>query len=187
MEQEMNKDLSLRAQTLNEASLLERLTIQLEKGVYVINNILHKISSVILFLLMFLTAFDVGGRYFFNKPITGTYELTGLALAVIIFFSLGMAQIKKDHIEIDFLTNMLPRRAQAALYALTSLILFILMSLTSWQLFEYMKRILHGNELSGDLGLPLYIFVLLAVAGAACFTLTFFVDVLKSCLKVVKK
>ncbi|MFK4997204.1 TRAP transporter small permease subunit [Bacillus sp. N9] len=43
---------------------------------------------------MLLTTADVIGRNVFNKPITGTYELTGLALAIIIFFSLGTAQIK---------------------------------------------------------------------------------------------
>lgn len=187
MEQEVRKDVSLRATALDELSFLERVIHSFEKVVSTLNNVLHKLSSVILFLLMFLTTADVFGRYFFNKPITGTYELTGLALAMIIFFSLGSAQLKKDHIEIDFLTNMMPAKVQHALYAFTSLILFILMSLTSWQLFEYTKRIYFGNELSGDLGLPLYLFVTFATVGAVCFTLTYLVDSLKSFIKVVKK
>jgi TRAP-type C4-dicarboxylate transport system permease small subunit len=187
MEQEVRKDLSLRASALDEVSAFEKMINQFEKVVSTLNNVLHKISSIILFLLMFLTTADVVGRYFFNKPITGTYELTGLALAMIIFFSLGSAQIKKDHIEIDFLTNMMPTKIQHTLSGLTSLLLFILMSLTTWQLFEYTKRIYFGNELSGDLGLPLYLFVIFATAGAVCFTLTFIVDTLRSFLRVVKK
>ncbi|MCQ6274156.1 TRAP transporter large permease subunit [Bacillus sp. V3B] len=158
MKQEIEQSIPLGASVLNGVSFFQKLTNGLEKGTKVFNNVLHKISSVILFLLMFLTTADVVGRYFFNNPITGTYELTGLALALMIFFSLGSGQLAKDHIEIDFLTNMMPKKVQDGLYGISSFVLFILMSLTTWQLFEYAKRSFQGGELSGDLGLPLYIF-----------------------------
>jgi TRAP-type transport system small permease protein len=187
MKEIVQENTSLGAEAPSGTSFLERVTASLEKVTYKLNNVAHKISSIVLFLLMFLTTADVVGRYFFNKPITGTYELTGLALAVIIFFSLGMAQIKRDHIEIDFLTNKMPAKVQDGLYALSSFILFILVGLMCWQLFEFTKRIFLGNETSGDLGLPLYIFVILTGVGALVFALTFLVDTLKSILKVVKK
>jgi len=159
---------------------------KLDRLIYKLNNILHSISSILLFFLMILTTVDVIGRYFFNKPITGTYEITGLSLAIIIFFSLGMTQLKKEHIEIDFLTNKMPATLQHVLYAISSLILFILIALTTWQLFQYGNRILLGNETSGDLGLPLYIFVFTTAIGSFCFMLTFLLDLLKSLIKVVK-
>lgn len=187
MKQEIEQTVSLGASAPNEVSFFQKLTNGLEKITKAFNNVLHKISSVLLFLLMFLTTADVVGRYFFNKPITGTYELTGLALAMMIFFSLGSGQLSKDHIEIDFLTNMMPVKVQATLYAIASLVLFSLMSLTTWQLFEYMNRSFQGGELSGDLGLPLYIFIGLAFVGAVSFTLTYLLDAFQSILKVVKK
>lgn len=170
-----------------EVSPFEKFVAIVDKIIYGINDVLHKISSIILFSLMFLTTFDVIGRYFFNKPIIGTYELTGLALALMIFFSLGMGQLKKEHIEIDFLTNKMPKKVQHGLYALSSLILFILTALMTWQLFAYSNRILLGNETSGDLGLPLYIFVLISAIGAISFTLTYLLDFFNSILKAVKK
>jgi TRAP-type C4-dicarboxylate transport system permease small subunit len=182
---------SLGAYASNEISFLERklrkITNGLEKLIYPINNAAHKVSKLILFLLMFLTTGDVVGRYFFNKPITGTYELTGLGLALIIFFSLGMAQLKKDHIAIDFLTNKFPLIIREALNAITYFILFILLLLTTWQLVEYTKRIWEGSELSGDLGLPLFIFTILASIGTLFFALSILLDIFKSLLKVVQK
>ncbi|MBS4208324.1 TRAP transporter small permease [Bacillus sp. FJAT-50079] len=175
----------LRAPALNKTSFLLKITNGLEKITLMLNNILHKISSGLLFFLMLLTTADVIGRNLFNKPITGTYELTGLALAIIIFFSLGTAQIKGDHIEIDFLTNKFPEKLQDGLYAFTSFLLFILVSLTTWQLFEFGKRIWMGHETSGDLGLPLYIFVGATVLGAFVFALTYLLHSLKFILKVV--
>jgi TRAP-type transport system small permease protein len=187
MKPEINEGRSLGAQAPSESSFLQKLTGQFETITLFLNNVLHKISSVLLMLLMFLTTADVVGRYFFNKPITGTYELTGLVLAIIIFFSLGSAQIKKDHIEIDFLTNKMPGKVQNFLQILSSLVLSILLALTTWQLFEYTKRIWIGNETSGDLGLPLYIFSTLAMVGAFCFMLTYLLDTLKTVLKAVSK
>ncbi|MGG0719465.1 TRAP transporter small permease [Robertmurraya massiliosenegalensis] len=188
MKPEVNEGQSLGASALNEASLLPKeQTGRFEAIVLFLNNVLHKISSILLFLLMFLTTADVIGRYFFNKPITGTYELTGLIVAIMIFFSLGSAQIKKDHIEIDFLTNKMPIKFQQILFVLSSFILTVLLALTTWQLFEYMKRIWAGNETSGDLGLPLYIFSSLAMVGAFCFMLTYLLDTVKGIVKVVKK
>ncbi len=188
MKQEVSQDLTLGPVTApNEVSTFQKLTNGLEKVVKPVNNVLHKISSLFLFLLMFLTAADVVGRNFFNSPITGTYEVTGIMLALMIFFSLGSAQLGKDHIEIDFLTNMMSEKVQAGLYAFTSFLLFILMSLTTWQLFEYALRTMAGGELSGDLGWPLHIFMFAAFAGAITFTLTYLLDMCQSILKVVKK
>lgn len=187
MKQEVSQDLSLGAIAPDEVSFFEKLTSGLEKLTKNINNAMHKISSVFLFLLMFLTAADVIGRNLFNSPITGTYEVTGLVLAMMIFFSLGSGQLGKDHIEIDFLTNMMSEKVQAGLYALSSFVLFVLMSITTWQLFEYAMRTMAGGELSGDLGLPLHIFMFAAFAGAIAFTLTYLLDMFQSILKVVKK
>ncbi|WP_428912445.1 TRAP transporter small permease [Niallia sp. Krafla_26] len=187
MSQEVGQDLSLGAAAPNEVSFLKKLTNGLEKITKTVNNVLHKISSVFLFLLMFLTAADVIGRNIFNSPITGTYELTGLVLALMIFFSLGSGQLGKDHIEIDFLTNMMPEKIQAGLYAISSFILFVLMFITTWQLYEFGMRTMLGGELSGDLGLPLHIFIFAAFVGAIAFTLTYLLDMFQSILKVVNK
>lgn len=187
-EVEVHEGQALGASALNEASLLQKeKTCRFETVILFLNNVLHKISSILLFFLMFLTTADVIGRYFFNKPITGTYELTGLIVAIMIFFSLGSAQIKRDHIEIDFLTNKMPLKMQQILFVISSFVLTVLLLLTTWQLYEYTMRIWAGNETSGDLGLPLYIFSILAMVGAFCFMLTYLLDTLKGIVKVVKK
>lgn len=123
------QSLSLVANATNDISSFEKnlgkIINGLEKITYSLNKITHSISKIVLFFLMFLTFADVVGRYFFNKPVTGSYELTGLALALIIFFSLGTTQIKKEHIEIDFLINKLPMKIQESLNIVKYFILFI--------------------------------------------------------------
>lgn len=73
-------------------------------------RVLTVIASAVLFLLMLATFADVVGRYFFNHPLLGTYELTQLALALIIFSALPWVTLKSEHVEIDFVyTHLSPR------------------------------------------------------------------------------
>ncbi|WP_102027621.1 TRAP transporter small permease [Salirhabdus sp. Marseille-P4669] len=183
MSQEIEKNVSLGAETPNESSFVKRF----EKFVYTLNNVAHKISYLFLFALMCITTIDVIGRNFFDNPITGAYEMTGVFLVIIIFFSLGMTHLQGDHIEIDFLTKKLPVRFSAFLNALFSFVLTMILALTTWQLYEYTLRVHTNNETTGYLGWPLYIFIIFAMIGAFLFMLTYLLNAIKSLAKVVQK
>ena len=44
------------------------------------------VSSLSTFVLMLLTTADAGGRYLFNRPITGAYEITSNYLMIAAVF-----------------------------------------------------------------------------------------------------
>lgn len=169
-----------------DESLLIRFSSSLDKLTKGYNRILHGLSCVLLFAMMFLTVFDVLGRNLFNSPILGTYELTGFALAITVFFSLGAAQLKGDHIEVDFLFKKLPERAQNVCNAVIYLILTLVVLLTSWQLFVYAQRLLQGNNVSGDLGIPIYVIAFLTTFGAIGFFLSLLNSFVQSVVKAVR-
>lgn len=178
---------SLGEQSPNEYSFLRRVSDFIEKVNLITNNITHYVSMTILFVLMLLTSADIIGRFFFNKPITGTFELTGILLALIIFFSLGTLQNKGEHIDIDFLTNKFPVKLQEILKMIVSLFLFIFLVLVTWQVFELMKRMHASNSISGDLGFPMYIIVALVGIGSLLFTVSYLSQIFKDLIKVVSK
>ena len=41
-------------------------------------------AAAVLFLMMIVTAVDVVGRYFINKPLAGGFEITEIGLALLI-------------------------------------------------------------------------------------------------------
>ena len=45
--------------------------------------VLGCVSAVVLFLMMMVTAVDVIGRYLFNTPLAGGFELTEMMLAAL--------------------------------------------------------------------------------------------------------
>jgi len=65
-------------------------------------------ASVLLFGMMVLTFLDVVGRYLLNKPIRGAFEVTELALLVLIFAGLPLVSHADEHVTMDFIDRILP-------------------------------------------------------------------------------
>ena len=69
------------------------------------------IAGVFLMIMMVLSFADVAMRTIFNRPIQGTYEVSGLFCVIIIGLALGSTQLAKSHIRVDiFLLFMSEKR-----------------------------------------------------------------------------
>ena len=98
---------------------------------------LNALSGVIVLILMALTTLDVIARYFFNSPIRGTYDASGLMALVIISFALAQTQLEKGHISITILTEIMPRRINCAVQAFIAFICLCASGVVSWQSWVY--------------------------------------------------
>lgn len=165
--------------------LLKGSVFYLEKIVFPLNKYAHMIGIAILAFLMFLTFVSVTARYF-GSPVYGNYELTRMGLALLIFFSLGYTQLKKEHISITFLVEKWPARVQAVIDSVTYLVFFLLITATSWHMLAHSNRLLIGNDTTADLGLPLYLFAFISAIGLLLYALTYLLEFLRSIIKVVE-
>ena len=147
----------------------------------------HRVGLASLFTMMVLTVGDVAGRYFFTKPILGTFELTEFMLAVLVFCSLGYTQVCKGHIRIDVVASRLPSRAQAVIDALIYLGSLGLFSLVIWQSTANAIRLWRGHNVSGILGVPIYPFLIVVAVGSFLFCLALVIDFLNSLSKAMSK
>ena len=100
-------------------------------------------ASILLFGMMALTFVDVVARYLLNRPIRGGFEITELALLVLIFAGLPLVSHADEHVTMDFIDRMLPRRLGDAwmrvIHAVCAAILFFL----TWQIWIKAGKI-HG-------------------------------------------
>ena len=101
--------------------MLDKAAHWVERVVFPLNGVMHKVGLAILLLMMFLTVGDVVGRYFFNRPISGTFELTNFMLALVVFFAIGYTQVRRGHISIDVVVSRFSPRAQAIIDSITYL------------------------------------------------------------------
>lgn len=68
------------------------------------------------------TVADALLRKFLSRPIQGTFEATGLLLAVILFFALPYTSLTDGHVSTEILTGRLPRRARWVLIGANALV-----------------------------------------------------------------
>jgi len=138
-------------------------------------------------LLMFLTFADVAGRYFFRKPITGTYENTEFMLAIIVGLSIAYTATKKEHISIDLVVSRLPSRAQAIIDSITCLISLGLFFLITWQ-YVLQTTTIYGSKWSTMiLYIPYYPFYGVVTIGIAMLTIVLLTQCVEYISQAVSK
>lgn len=71
------------------------------------------IGAICVILMMLHVTADVVGRYVFNAPLPGTIVMVAnYYMIVLVFIALGVAEEKRSHISVEFLTDLMPQRVQ---------------------------------------------------------------------------
>jgi C4-dicarboxylate transporter DctM subunit len=150
---------------------LGRAAEALKKVVVPIASKVNLIGMAALAVMMVLTSIDVILRYIFNKPLTGSLELTQFLMVVLVAFGLAYTGVNKGHITVDVLTQRLPKRGRAAVNTGDALFCLGVFALITWRSLVYAQALISGHDASSTLLIPLYPFVLLVALGSAliCF------------------
>lgn len=130
---------------------------------------LHIASCLVLMSLMMLTVADVAGRYLFNRPITGTYELTGLFAALAVFLGFGFAHMAREHITIDLVYSAVGPGMRRALDVFATVVTVGAAVVLAWGLRHYAGRMDAGGYTTSVLKVPIGPFVWGAVLGTAAY------------------
>jgi TRAP-type C4-dicarboxylate transport system permease small subunit len=153
------------------------------------NRVMVYIAAFALTGMMMVTVADVVGRYFFNRPIRGAYELVGFLLVWAGSWGMGYCQIQKGHIRVDFLMQRLSQKSQAIMTVLANLLGFIAFSLLTWRVIllgHYYLSLTKGNA-TDTLGIPIFPFVVMLAIGIGMLALVLFFDLMHSFFEVKRK
>lgn len=75
-------------------------------------RLLGVMAALFLFAMMWLTFIDVWGRYLFNAPVPGGFEVTELMMATLIFAGLPLVTLSGEHVTVDFVSQRLSSRVR---------------------------------------------------------------------------
>jgi len=106
-----------------------------------VEAILGAAASAILLAMMLLTVADVTGRYLFNRPVRGAFEVTELMLVVLIFAGLPLVSYADEHALMDFVDRLLRAPARRVLEGLVHLVCAAVMLLCAWLVWLKADRI----------------------------------------------
>ena len=139
------------------------------KGLVKFTSGLNAVATIWTFMLVFFVTADVFGRFFFDRPITGTPEIVKGSLVGLAFLYLPHTTWKNRHVRSDLLKSILGPKFKLVMEFISPLVgvaVFCLIVFTSWNDMAEAWRI---NECEGEgtLRVPVAPFRTILVIGSA--------------------
>ena len=120
-----------------------------------LNRALGVVAALLLFGLAAMTTLDVVGRDFLGAGVPGSYELTSLLLAALIFVGLPLATERDEHVAVDLIDQFLGRRGVRVLSGLMGILSTVVLAVLAWQLAARGIRLGEDGSHTNVLRLPL--------------------------------
>lgn len=139
--------------------------------------LLGSMMAVDLIAIMLLTVVDVVARYALNRPVPGASELIEFMLAILVFGTLPLATLAREHIVIDLVDIALSRRAKLLQQAAVQLASIGLLAFIGWRLWARAAELGSHADVTQFLRLPLaplaYLMSIMSWVSAALLVLLF--------------
>jgi len=135
-------------------------------------------AAAVLFVMMMLTCADVIGRYFFSNPIFGAFEITEMALAMMIFLALPLVTLRNDHVTVDVLDPITPDWLFRVQHVVACAVGTLATGYLAWRLWARATTLYIGGETTAQLKIKLgylaySMSVLMALTAVALLLLMF--------------
>src|SRR5690606_18304213 len=135
-------------------------------------DIQQMVANAILIFMMAIITFDVIGRNLFNSPLKGTYELTELSSALLVFFALAITHRVGDHITIDFLSDRFTERNRNRIFGVIEIMIAVVLFSRAKHILDNGIRMMERNATTTDLALPVHPFIFIITFTILVFMLT---------------
>jgi TRAP-type C4-dicarboxylate transport system permease small subunit len=112
-------------------------------------------AGSVLFVMMLITAVDVGGRYLLNKPLPGGFELTEVMLATLIYCALPLVSKQREHIVIDTFDFLMTPNIKRGFDIFSDLVCSVTLSGIGYLIFRRAVRVAEYGDTTNVLKLPL--------------------------------
>ncbi|NNL17738.1 MAG: TRAP transporter small permease [Boseongicola sp.] len=137
-------------------------------------------GGLVLAGLAVLIIYEICARYFFGRPFRGGFEMTELAMSLIVACGLPYTAIMRGHVSVDLFSNWLDRPSMRwlnfSVHALGAIVLGIL----AWQSFGYALKGYGYGDVSNMMRIPKYPFQFAIAISAGLFTIVLVLDALKA-------
>ena len=148
---------------------MSRQRNSIDRATEIVTSGAAALAGVVLILLMLLTTADVVGRYFFNAPIGGVFDLTHFAVSIMTYLGLAYCGYRGGHVAIELLYDRLPMRARRVLKRGVSLAGCVLFGLISWRTAVQSIDVRAFGEASQMMEIPFFPLYCLVAFGAGLF------------------
>ena len=127
-----------------------------------LERIFALVSGLAVFSLMFLAAYSVTGRKFFNHPLSGYVDYIEAAMPVIAFMGVSYVQRFGGHIRMDMIIGKMRGRLLWAMELFTIILMLLVIAALIWGSWAHFDRSfdltkpMWSRDSSIDIGIPMW-------------------------------
>ena len=104
--------------------------------------------------MMLLTVADVVLRALFAQPIPGMLDLVELALACTIFLALPAVFLRDEHLVVDIIDHVAPRKVVRWLDVAGALLSAAVLAVMAWRMLPLARDMHAFGDVTADLAIP---------------------------------
>lgn len=138
------------------------------------------ISMICIAFMMVLMTIDVLLSLIINKRIMGAYELTQVALLLVVFSSWAYTQTQHGHIHVVMFINMMPQGLRFFCYGITSLISTVTMGFASYAVWLGIWEKKAAGEATANLLIPFWPLYIIEFLAFVLMTICLLQDTIKA-------
>jgi TRAP-type transport system small permease protein len=141
-----------------------------QKRLHLLTRVLSGIAAFCLFAMMALTFADVLGRYVFNAPINGAFEIVEFLLALVIFSGLPLVTLDDAHINVSIFDKLFQPHALRVKKLVLSLGSAAAVAFIADRMWHQAVDMVVSQTISGVLEVSLapVVFAMAALAAVTC-------------------
>ncbi len=119
-----------------------------------VRRLLGWMVAVTLAFMMALTVVDVTGRFAFNNPIPGSFEVMEFCLAIVVFSALPLVTWDRRHITVSLFDSLFRRSGYRLQQGLIQLASLLGMGIVCWRMWDQGDRLDRTQAITGYLEWP---------------------------------
>jgi len=110
------------------------------------------LAGVAILFMMAVTSIDVVGRFFFNTPLKGAFEMTEITMALVIFAGLSLAALSREHITVNLFESRTPKWARRWQVVAGDIVCAAVVAVMGWRILERGSALVASRETTLVLG-----------------------------------
>jgi TRAP-type C4-dicarboxylate transport system permease small subunit len=135
-------------------------------------------AAIFLAIITALTFLTVILRYVFNLTLPGSFDIGRLLLGIAIFWGIAVAAYRKEHIQVDIVWSVLPRRWQGILNLFADIVFLGFAGIFAVMFWRQTMVMMASGETTFELDVPIWPFHMVAWLGIALTTVVLAVRII---------
>ncbi|MDE0334630.1 MAG: TRAP transporter small permease [Defluviicoccus sp.] len=119
-----------------------------------VRRLLGWMVAVALAFMMVLTAVDVTGRFAFDSPIPGSFEVMEFCLAIVVFSALPLVTWDRRHITVSLFDSLFRGAGYRVQQCLVQGASLLAMGIVCWRMWDQGERLERTQAITGYLEWP---------------------------------